>query len=179
MGHSFGAAKIWVGLILKMSLENDFLSTINVGLAILLMRDLSKNRYLTIQYSYLYFAPKNRVMTAVKSFLVLLLLCSFQDTSAQFWYKSAPDPARTEADMQKSIQDLHKAYDAYNEGDLEKTRYYLDQSEKKGYVSDAFYYLLGQWCFDVGKYSAAKRYWMRGYDKHGCWECKELADERP
>jgi len=109
--------------------------------------------------------------------LCLFLVCCFSQTKAQFWFHRSPDPAITEANMKKSSIDLDKAYVAYNEGDMIKTRYFLDQSEKKGMVSDRFYYLLGKWSLDVGKKRAAVRYWWRGYKKHGCWECKELAEK--
>ncbi len=36
---------------------------------------------------------------------------------------------------------------AYEAGDLEKTKYYLDQSEKKGVTSPGFYFLLGQYFY--------------------------------
>lgn len=72
---------------------------------------------------------------------------------------------------------LKKAYEAYNEGDMKKTRYYLDQSERDGMVNASFYYLLGQWCYDKGDKWNASKYWMRGYRKRGCWECKELVDK--
>ncbi len=109
--------------------------------------------------------------------LLFCLFCSSQTKAQFFYYRKAPDPAVTQANMEKSKVDLDKAYVSYNDGDLTKTKYFLDQSEKKGFVSDRFYYLLGQWSFDMGKSKDARRYWMRGYAKHGCWECKELADK--
>lgn len=83
--------------------------------------------------------------------------------------------AVTESKMKNSNYFLDKAYESYSKGEMDKTRFYLKQSEKDGYVSGRFYFLLGKWCVDMKKRSAAKRYLMRGFRKCGCWECKELA----
>lgn len=91
-----------------------------------------------------------------------------------FYFPRQENSATTSAKMENSNENVKKAYDAYNEGNLEKTRYFLDQSERDGYVSASFYYLLGQWCVAKGNISAALRYWNRGYNKSGCWECMDL-----
>jgi hypothetical protein len=114
----------------------------------------------------------------VKIFLITVLLSlisiiGFSQTT-YFYFPRQENSAVTSAKMENAKINLKKAYDAYNEGDMEKTRYYLDQSERNGLVNDSFYYLLGKWCYDKEKFSAAERYWMRGYRKRGCWECKEL-----
>lgn len=94
-----------------------------------------------------------------------------------FYFQKQENSAVTTAKIENAKINLQKAYDTYKEGNLEKTRYYLDQSERDGMASAGFYYLLGKWCYDMKKFTAAKRYWMRGFNKRGCWECKELAEK--
>ena len=112
-----------------------------------------------------------------KSILICIisLFCETSFSQATFFYfPRQENSAVTSAKMEAAKEFVKKAYEAYNQKDLKKTKYYLDQSERNGYTSAGFYYLLGQWCYDKGVYSSAKRYWMRGYRKSGCWECKEL-----
>lgn len=109
-----------------------------------------------------------------------LLFTCFSASFAQNTYIYFPrqeNSATTNAKMENSKIFLDKAYEAFNEGDLEKTRYYLLQSEKDGYVNASFYFLLGHWAYKTKNLTAARRYWIRGYQKRGCWECKEIADE--
>jgi len=109
----------------------------------------------------------------VAGFLSFVILpCLSQVT--YFYFPRQENSAVTSAKMENAQINLKKAYEAYNEGDMKKTRYYLNQSERDGWTSAGFYYLLGKWCYDKGKYLTAKRYWMRAYRKKGCWECKEL-----
>ena len=113
----------------------------------------------------------------------LIILLSFITTTFfgqakyYFVYPRSENSAETSAKMDNSKINLENAYKAFNQGDLDKTKYYLDQSEHDGYVNASFYYLLGKWCHVNGKINAAYRYWMRGYNKYGCWECKELCDK--
>jgi len=93
-------------------------------------------------------------------------------------YGSYENSAETAQKYKNAGSFLEKAYDAYEEGNLEKTKYFLDQSEKEGVVSPGFYLLLGQYFFVKEKYRYAKRYWKRGFKK-GCWECKEKIEEIP
>ncbi len=86
--------------------------------------------------------------------------------------------AETSQKYKQAGEFLEKAYEAYEEGELEKVKYFLDQSEKDGVVSPGFYFLLGQYFFVKEKYKYAKRYWKRGFKK-GCWECKEKIEDIP
>lgn len=88
-------------------------------------------------------------------------------------YVSKENSAETVQRYKNAEMNLRKAYEAYEEGNLEKTKYFLDESEKTGVVSAAFYLLLGQYFFVKEEYRYAKRYWKRGFKKHGCWECGE------
>jgi len=110
-------------------------------------------------------------------FLCITLGCSELAYSQIFWYHKQTDATISAAQKESAEAMLQAAYDAYNAGNLEKTKYYLDQSERNGWVSAGFYYLLGMYSYDTKNFSAAKRYWMRGFNKRGCWECKELADK--
>ena len=105
--------------------------------------------------------------------LTLISMIVFSQVT-YFYFPRQENSATTSAKMENAKINLNKAYEAYNKGDMEKTKYYLNQSERDGLVNDSFYYLLGKWCYDKGRLTAAKRYWMRGYRKRGCWECKEL-----
>lgn len=87
-------------------------------------------------------------------------------------FSSQENSAETAQKYKNAEINLSKAYDAYEEGNLEKTKYFLEQSEKKGIVSPGFYFLLGQYFFVKKQYHYAKRYWNRGF-KRGCWECKD------
>jgi tetratricopeptide (TPR) repeat protein len=94
-----------------------------------------------------------------------------------FIYPKQKNATESAADKSNSERNVEKAYEAYNSGDLKKTRYYLDQSERNGWTSASFYYLLGMWSYDTGNRTAARRYWMRGYHKRSCWDCKVLAEK--
>lgn len=74
---------------------------------------------------------------------------------------------------------LERAFNAYKKGDLGKTKYYLDESEKDGVVSSGFYLLLGQYFFDKNQFKYARRYWKRGAEQKGCSECSKKIDEVP
>lgn len=87
-------------------------------------------------------------------------------------FGSAENSAETAQKYKNAEINLGKAYDVYEQGDLEKTKYYLDQSEKKGVVSPGFYFLLGQYFYVKKEYKYAKRYWKRGFNR-GCYECNE------
>ena len=125
----------------------------------------------------------------MKSFLALVFILFFKLSYSQtvIVYNSGGLPilfgtkensAETERRYKNAEINLSKAYEAYEEGNLEKTKYYLDHSEKKGVVSPGFYFLLGQYFFVKAEYRYAKRYWERGF-KRGCWECSEKLKEIP
>lgn len=124
-----------------------------------------------------------------KSFIVTLVLSAIilnlnnlqaqtKTTYSWFWYNSstnrAGDATISEANRQYSSDMLKLAYEAYNSGDMEKTRYYLNQSVDNGWTDASFFYLFGKWCYDKGNKSCAKRYWKKGFRTRGCWECREL-----
>jgi hypothetical protein len=80
-------------------------------------------------------------------------------------YGNKENSAETAQKYKNAEINLGKAYDAYEAGDLEKTKYYLNQSEKKGVVSPGFYFLLGQYFYkrkiinmpkDIGKEDITK-----------------------
>src|SRR5688572_26086453 len=79
-------------------------------------------------------------------------------------YGNGENSAVTAQKYKNAEINLGKAYDAYESGDLEKTKYFLDQSEKKGVVSPGFYLLLGQYFYVKRQYKYAKRYWKRGFN---------------
>lgn len=87
-------------------------------------------------------------------------------------YGTKENSAETAQKYKNAEINLGKAYDAYEAGDLAKTKYYLDQSEKKGVISPGFYFLLGQYFYVKKEYKYARRYWKRGYNR-GCYECNE------
>ncbi len=123
----------------------------------------------------------NQTKNDIKKFLIagslsLISMISYSQVNV-FYFPSGENSAQTSAKMENAQANLDLAYEAYNEGDMEKTKYYLDQSERNGMVNGSFYYLLGQWFYDEGKHVYAERYWMRGYKKRACWECKELLDK--
>lgn len=113
-----------------------------------------------------------KFVIAILIFYNLSAQCYGQATG--FYYPQKENLENESVRVQKAYNNLEKAYEAYNDGDMKRTRYYLYESEAGKHVTAAFYYLLGQWCYDMKNFSAAKKYWMRGYDRRGCWECKDL-----
>lgn len=80
----------------------------------------------------------------------LLTICSFSASYAQF----SPGPSiaggimrrnnvMTEEKRNKAQYWVDLAYDAYEKGDLESTKKYLDESQKDGRATEDFYALLG------------------------------------
>lgn len=115
-----------------------------------------------------------------KYFIILFLVfVSVGHGLAQvvFFWPRQKNATESAAERESSEINLDKAYEAYNEGNVEKTKYFLDQSERAGWTSASYYYLLGQWYFDQKRLGPAGRTWHRGYKKSGCWECKELSDK--
>lgn len=78
-------------------------------------------------------------------------------------------------DLAKNYTD--QAYIAYAEGNLEKSKYYVDQSQENGFKSGDFYYLLGAYMYRTNEMKAAKRYWNIAYKEGGCWDCKEYLEK--
>jgi len=116
----------------------------------------------------------------MKSIIILVCLLyslSGKSQTTKFYFPGEDKSIVTPGRREKAKYNLDQAYEAYNKGDLEKTRYYLGQSQDHLWKSGSFYYLLGKWCYDMKKYGSAKRYWYKGLKKYGCWECKELADK--
>lgn len=108
--------------------------------------------------------------------IIILIAVSTQCWGQQkdFQYPHEENLKTESVRVQKARSNLKKAYEYYNAGDMAKTKYYLLESETSRHVNASFYYLLGQWHYDQREFGYAKRYWMRGYNKRGCWECKEL-----
>lgn len=117
--------------------------------------------------------------------LVLSISNCFSQTTEGYNLGGLPSIFGTDENSEQTAQkyknaeiNLEKAYNAYEEGDLEKTKYYLDQSEKKGVVSPGFYLLLGQYFYVKNQFNYAERYWKRGFKK-GCYECQEKLQSIP
>jgi len=119
----------------------------------------------------------------MRKLLFLIIVVFTSNVNAQVvygnpgWGKLFEKPEKTERDYKKADDNVAYAQEAFNEGDMKKTRYYLKASEKKGIVSKEFYLLLGKYNYKKGKSGLAGRYWLRGYRKYACWECGELRDE--
>ena len=118
-----------------------------------------------------------------RSILIAIACCIGQNCYAQIpfiipIFLDFEDSAETAIKYRNAEINLKRAYDAYQEGNLEKTKYYLDESERRGVVSPEFYLLLGQYFYAKQEYKYARRYWRRGFKK-GCWECNEKINTIP
>jgi len=113
---------------------------------------------------------------------VSLVLASFS-SSAQVvvglvdWTANKKNSARTQLQIDESRTNIENAYLAYNERNLEKSKYYIDQSQRDGFKSGDFYFLLGVYMYHTNEMKAAKRYWKIAHKEGGCWECKELLEK--
>src|SRR5690606_14017634 len=85
--------------------------------------------------------------------------------------------ATTENKINIAKLNIDKAYIAYSNDNLEKSKYFIDQSQKQGVKSGDFYLLLGAYMYRTQEFKAAKRYWKIAHKEGGCWECKSLLDK--
>lgn len=84
--------------------------------------------------------------------------------------------ATTEIKSNTAKANMDKAFAAYVENNLEKSKYFIDQSQRQGIKTGDFYFLLGAYMYRTEEIRAAKRYWKIAHKEGGCWECKELLD---
>lgn len=85
--------------------------------------------------------------------------------------------ATTQSKMDLAKNNIDQAYLAYSEGNLEKCKYFVDQSQEHGFKSGDFYFLLGTYMYYTKELKAAKRYWNIAFKEGGCWDCKELLEK--
>lgn len=84
--------------------------------------------------------------------------------------------ATTENKMNVAKLNIDKAFIAYSENNIEKSKYFIDQSQRQGIKTGDFYFLLGAYMYRTEEYKAAKRYWKIAFKEGGCWECKDLLE---
>lgn len=102
-----------------------------------------------------------------------LLLFVVTESNAQK-NKQEENSTKTESKIILAKMKLDSAYVSYDNLFVEKSKYFLDQSQKLGIKSGDLYFLLGAYMFRKYEYKAAKRYWKIAYTEGDCWECKEL-----
>ena len=85
--------------------------------------------------------------------------------------------ATTQNKMNLAQKKINQAYKAYFEGNIEKAKYFIDQSQEHGFKSGDFYFLLGAYMYRTEEFKAAKRYWKISHKEGGCWECKEYLEK--
>ena len=85
--------------------------------------------------------------------------------------------ATTQNKMNLAQKNINQAYKAYFEGNIEKAKYFIDQSQEHGFKSGDFYFLLGAYMYRTEEFKAAKRYWKISHKEGGCWECKEYLEK--
>lgn len=113
----------------------------------------------------------------MKNILFILLTLFTFSVNAQQTVSGAPiDSATTQNKIDVAKNFVDQAYIAYTEGNLEKSKYFVDQSQREGQKTGDFYYLLGAYMYRTNKIKAAKRYWNIAHKEGGCWECKEYLD---
>ncbi|WP_417942500.1 hypothetical protein [Flavobacterium sp. RS13.1] len=113
----------------------------------------------------------------VKIFHLILLLMTFSLSAQQNIFGVPQNSATTQSKMDLAKNYINQAYIAYAEGNLEKSKYYVDQSQEHGFKSGDFYYLLGAYMYRTNEMKAAKRYWNIAYKEGGCWDCKEYLEK--
>jgi hypothetical protein len=84
--------------------------------------------------------------------------------------------AVTENKLKMAEENVKEAYFAYYANDLEKAKYFIDQSQRAGTKIGDFYFLLGAYMYRTKEIKAAKRYWKISHKEGGCWDCKKLLD---
>lgn len=112
-----------------------------------------------------------------KIFCLLLVLLTFTVKSQTNILGVPQNSATTQSKIDLAKKNIDQAYQSYIDGNIEKTKYYVDQSQKNGYKSGDFYFLLGTYMYHTEEFKAAKRYWKIAFKEGGCWECKEYLEK--
>ncbi|MFH6956243.1 hypothetical protein ACHRV1_02470 [Flavobacterium aquidurense] len=110
------------------------------------------------------------------TFLILFLIIT-NSRAQQSIFGVPQNSATTQNKMNIAKKYTDQAYIAYADGNIEKSKYFIDQSQKDGFKSGDFYYLLGAYMYRTNEPKAAKRYWNIAYKEGGCWECKEYLEK--
>ena len=113
---------------------------------------------------------------------IVFLTIGFNSSAQEIWglgliLKYKDNSAQTQAKIDYSMNSILKAYDAYIAGEIEKSKYFVDQAQKDGVKSGHFYYLLGNYMYHTEEFRAAKRYWKIAYKEGGCYDCKEYLEK--
>ncbi len=109
-------------------------------------------------------------------FVLILSLNSFGQRKLKNNLFQDENSAVTENKLNISKESVKKAYFAYYDNNLEKAKYFIDQSQREGIKIGDFYFLLGAYMYRTKEYKAAKRYWKISFKEGGCWDCKKLLD---
>ena len=115
-----------------------------------------------------------------KQFLSIFLLAIFSCVNGQKLKNNLfqdENSATTENKLTTAKKNIDQAFVAYSENNLEKSKYFIDQSQKQGVKTADFYFMLGAYMYRTKELKAAKRYWKIAYKEGGCWECKELLEK--
>ncbi|MFD2726776.1 hypothetical protein [Hyunsoonleella rubra] len=110
-------------------------------------------------------------------FVILILLSTINLYSQQNIFGVPQNSATTQSKMDLASKNINQAYVAYFEGNIEKAKYFVDQSQKHGFKSGDFYFLLGAYMYKTDELKAAKRYWKISHKEGGCWECKQYLEK--
>lgn len=112
--------------------------------------------------------------------LIVILIISCFNINAQKKLKNNifqdENSAITNIKLNTANAHMQKALKAYLDNDIEKSKYYIDQSQRQGVKTVEFYFLLGAYMYKTEEFKAAKRYWKIAFKEGGCWECKELLE---
>ena len=107
----------------------------------------------------------------------LFLLLTLNLNAQQNIFGVPQNSATTQNKMNLAQKNINQAYKAYFEGNIEKAKYFIDQSQEHGFKSGDFYFLLGAYMYRTEEFKAAKRYWKISHKEGGCWECKEYLEK--
>lgn len=112
--------------------------------------------------------------------LIGIVLFITKSTTAQPGYLRQPPPPMNSAETENAWNWADRynkeILEAFAVNDLTKADYLLRQWDRtRGARNDNFWQRKAEYCLKIGKKSAAKRYYMKGYNA-GCYECKDKAD---
>lgn len=109
--------------------------------------------------------------------LFFALIVTITSRGQQNFLGVPQNSATTQGKIDLAKNNINQAYLAYSEGNLEKCKYFVDQSQEHGFKSGDFYFLLGTYMYYTKEFKAAKRYWTIAHKEGGCWDCKELIEK--